>query len=251
MVGPSRAKPRKGNSVTPRVPTGDCPPLASQLKHTPLWCALAEDERQQLLVGASLVAAGKGEVLIAEHTHADALFVVIEGALRQTRINARGHRIIAGFLFRGDMVGACIADCYPFSVEALQDAVLCRFDRRLIQRMNRDNQGLEWRMITAASNEFLQCQIHLDIVMGGSVEAKLARFLLHIGGRIGTAADEGTHIQLPMSREDIAHYLGHSLETISRAFTKLREHGAITTPHRTQLVIADDSRLAEIAETDG
>jgi len=237
--------------VTPRVPTVDCPPLAVQLADTPLWSTLVDQEREQLLLGARLVSAAKGEVLIAEHTMAEALFVVMGGSMRQTRINARGHRIIAGFLFRGDMVGACIADCYPFSVEALEDAVLCRFDRRLILQMNRENQGIEWRMITAASNEFLQCQVHLDIVLGGSVEAKLARFLLHIGGRIGEPVAAGTQIKLPMSREDIAHYLGHSLETVSRAFTKLREHGAIATPQRTQLVITNDVRLAEIAKTDG
>lgn len=237
--------------MTPRVPTGSCPPLATQLRDTPLWSALNAEEREHILVGARIVMAKKSEVLIEEGELAHALFLVVEGALRLTRINGRGHRIIAGFLFRGDLVGACIADRYPFSVEAIDQVVLCRFERRHIREMNKDSQGLEWRMITAASNEFLQCQMHLDIVMGGSVEAKLARFLLHIGGRIGQPVAAGTHIQLPMSREDIAHYLGHSLETISRAFTKLREHGAISTPHRTQLVITDDARLADIAETDG
>jgi CRP/FNR family transcriptional regulator len=216
-----------------------------------LWSALNAEEREHILVGARIVMANKSEVLIEEGALAHALFLVVEGALRLTRINGRGHRIVAGFLFRGDLVGACIADRYPFSVEAIDQVVLCRFERRHIREMNQKHQGLEWRMITAASNEFLQCQMHLDIVMGGSVEAKLARFLLHIGGRIGEPVAAGTHIQLPMSREDIAHYLGHSLETISRAFTKLREHGAISTPHRTQLIISDDSRLADIAETDG
>lgn len=237
--------------MTPRVPTGRCPPLATQLRDTPLWSALNAEEREHILVGARIVTANKSDVLIEEGALAQALFLVIEGALRLTRINGRGHRIIAGFLFRGDLVGACIADRYPFSVEAIDQVVLCRFERQHICEMNRQYQGLEWRMITAASNEFLQCQMHLDVVMGGSVEAKLARFLLHIGGRIGEPVAAGMHIHLPMSREDIAHYLGHSLETISRAFTKLREHGAISTPHRTQLVITDDSRLAEIAETDG
>ncbi|RIA56152.1 Crp/Fnr family transcriptional regulator [Dichotomicrobium thermohalophilum] len=237
--------------MTPRVPNGDFSTLADRLQNTPLWSALADEERERILLGARMVTAHKSEVLIEEGELAQALFIVVGGALRLTRINGRGHRIIAGFLFRGDLVGACIADRYPFSVEAIDEVVLCRFERRHIREMNRENHGLEWRMITAASNEFLQCQTHLDIVMGGSVEAKLARFLLHIGGRIGEPVSDGTHIQLPMSREDIAHYLGHSLETVSRAFTKLREHGAIATPHRTQLVITDNSRLAEIAETDG
>jgi CRP/FNR family transcriptional regulator len=237
--------------LTPRVPAGDCPPLETQLQETPLWSALTQPEREHILVGARMVTAGKSDVLMEEGDQAHALFLVISGALRLTRVNGRGHRIIAGFLFRGDLVGACIADCYPFSVEAIDEVMLCRFERRHIREMNASTPGLEWRMVTAASNEFLQCQTHLDIVMGGSVEAKLGRFLLHIGGRIGHTDAEGTRIQLPMSREDIAHYLGHSLETVSRAFTKLREHGAIATPHRTHLIITDDSRLAEIAETDG
>ncbi len=237
--------------MTPRVSAGDCPPSAAQLRETPLWAALDEDERERILVGARMVTASKSDVLIREGEMAQALFLVVEGALRLTRVNGRGHRIIAGFLFRGDLVGACIADRYPFSVEAIDDVMLCRFERRHIRAMNQDHQGLEWRMITAASNEFLQCQTHLDVVMGGSVEAKLARFLLHIGGRIGQQSPEGMKVQLPMSREDIAHYLGHSLETVSRAFTKLREHGAIVTPHRSHLVVADEAALARAADTDG
>jgi CRP/FNR family transcriptional regulator, anaerobic regulatory protein len=237
--------------LTPRVPVGDCLPLKTQLQDVPLWSALTTGERERIVVGARVITACKGEVLIEEGEHAQALFVVIGGTLRLTRFNGRGYRIIAGFLFRGDVVGACIADRYPFSVEAIDDTSLCRFERRHIHDMNSHNPGLEWRVVTAASNEFMQCQMHLDIVMGGSVEAKLARFLLHIGERIGRCDADGQRLQLPMGREDIAHYLGHSLETISRAFTKLREHGAIEIPHRTQVLITDATRLAEIAETEG
>lgn len=236
--------------MTPRVPINNGLPLTQHLQDTPLWSALHAQERERILLAARLMTAEKREVLITEGDVAQAMFVVVDGALRLTRVNGRGARIIAGFLFRGDIVGACIADRYPFSVEAMEDVTLCRFERRLIRDINRENQGFEWRMITAASNEFLQCQMHLDIVMGGSVEAKLARFLMHLGERIGVPAPGGMYIPLPMGREDIAHYLGHSLETISRAFTKLREHGAIAVPQRTELHITDNCRLARIAEMD-
>jgi len=237
--------------LTPRVPANGISAVSTQLAQTPFWSALSDAEREKLAASASIMTASKGEVLIEEGTGAHSLFLVDRGAMRLARLNGLGHRIIAGFLFQGDFVGACIGDHYPFSVEAIDDVVLCRLQRGHIREMNCENHGLEWRILSAGSNEFLHCQIHLDIVLGGSVEAKLARFLLHIGKRIGQPAGDGTHINLPMSREDIAHYLGHSLETVSRAFTKLREHDAIETPHRTQLVITDDDRLREIAETDG
>jgi len=236
--------------LTPRVPTTHDAAVSARLAETSLWSALDNEEREAIFSNARIVAARKDQVLVEAGTQASALFLVVEGALRLTRMNGHGHRIIAGFLFRGDIVGACIADCYPFSVEAIDEVVLCRVERRRIQEMNRDNMGLEWRMITVASNEFLQCQTHLDIVMGGSVEAKLSRFLLHIAGRIGQPDAGGKQIALPMSREDIAHYLGHSLETISRAFTKLRDSGAIATPQRHHLIIADEAALARTAEID-
>jgi len=237
--------------MNPRPPRQPCASAAATLAEMPLWSALEIGERDVVARSAKFVSASKGDVLIGAGTHAQALFVVVEGALRLTRTNARGHRIIAGFLFRGDVVGACIADRYPFSVEAISEVVLCRFERCHIREISAMNPGLEWRMITAASNEFLQCQMHLDIVMGGSVEAKLARFLLHLASRIGRRVSSGTHVDLPMGREDIAHYLGHSLETISRAFTKLREAHAIATPQRHHLVVADEDALTRIADTGG
>jgi len=236
--------------MNPRPPRQPCASVAATLAEMPLWCALEADERDIVVETAKLVSASKGDVLIAAGTHAHALFTVVEGTLRLTRVNGRGHRIIAGFLFRGDVVGACIGDCYPFSVEAISEVVLCRFERCHIRQISAANPGLERRMIAAASNEFLQCQTHLDIVIGGSVEAKLARFLLHLAGRIGRRDAEGTHVALPMGREDIAHYLGHSLETVSRAFTKLREANAIATPQRHHLVVADEDTLSRIADTD-
>ena len=233
-----------------RPPRQPCASVAAVLAEMPLWCALDAGERDSVGQTAKLVSASKGDVLIAAGTRAHALFAVVEGTLRLTRVNGRGHRIIAGFLFRGDVVGACIADHYPFSVEAISEVVLCRFERCHIREISIANPGLEWRMITAASNEFLQCQMHLDIVMGGSVEAKLARFLLHLASRIGRRDAGGTHVELPMGREDIAHYLGHSLETVSRAFTKLREANAIATPRRHHLIVANEETLARIADTD-
>jgi CRP/FNR family transcriptional regulator, anaerobic regulatory protein len=236
--------------MNPRPPRQPFASVSATLAGMPLWCALEAGERDFVSQTAKLVSASKGDVLIAAGTHAQALFAVVEGALRLTRVNGRGNRIIAGFLFRGDVVGACIADRYPFAVEAISEVVLCRFERCHIREIGAVNPGLEWRMITAASNEFLQCQMHLDIVMGGSVEAKLARFLLCLASRIGRRDAAGTHVALPMGREDIAHYLGHSLETISRAFTKLREANAIATPQRHHLVVADEDTLARIADSE-
>lgn len=216
-----------------------------------LSSALSEEERRLIFHGAKFVRYEPGEVIIEADTTAGALFHIREGAVKIERVHADGRMLIAGFLFEGDFVGLCIADQYPFSARALDATALCRFDRRTVQEAGRRFPGLERRMLATASNEFRQCQDHLDVIMGGSVESKLGRFLLMIGERTGVSDACGRVVSLPMRREEIADYLGHSLESTSRAFSRLREAGTIKTPHRSSVVIVDEFKLAQIAGRHG
>lgn len=216
-----------------------------------LSAALTPDERAEILAGASLLWRERGETILIEDEKGRDLFYIIHGAVRLTRMNAAGDRLITGFLFTGDFLGACVAERYPFNAEAVENTALCRFDREMVVKASRTYPGVLERMINIASNEFLQCQLHLEIVMGGSVEAKLSRFLLATAERLAVTDAGGRVVELPMGREDIADYLGHSVEAVSRAFSRLREIGAIATPHRSCVVINDEAALAAAAERSG
>ena len=210
--------------------------------------ALTDVERLALAKHADILRVDRGARLIDEGDDGKWLYHLLQGAVQLTRISAGGDRLVAGFLFSGDFVGVCVADRYPFSAQAIDPSVICRYNRDAIASLRERHPGLEQRMLSAASNEFQQCLNHLEIVIGGSAETKLARFLLRLADRIGVSDATGRVIELPMRREDIADYLGHSAETTSRAFSSLRGSGAISTPHRSCVAIEDETILTAIAE---
>jgi CRP-like cAMP-binding protein len=80
---------------------------------------------------------------------------------------------------------------------------------------------------------------------------RLASFLLDVGERTGDPVEDGLVVDLPMSRADIADFLGLTIETVSRNLTKLRLSGVIDLPQPTKVVIPDISRLQDVAEGDG
>lgn len=208
---------------------------------------LSPEEMQDLAASADIVTLDRGARLIEEGAPGKALYHVLKGSVQLTHINADGQRLITGFLFQGDFAGVCVSDRYPFSAETIEPTIACRFEREALLELGSRHLEFERRMLSIASNEFLQCLQHLEIVMGGSVETKLARFLLSMAERVGVSDRAGRVIELPMRREAVADYLGHSPEATSRAFTRLREAGVISIPHRSCVAIENERELEATA----
>jgi len=234
--------------------------VSSELRRTPFLANLSETDRAVLLAGAQVLLLKKEDIVVAQGQDVYFLFFVMSGTLRLARIDPSGRRIISGFAFgsdfgavSGDFVGACFGDLYPFSLEAIDNAVVCQIPRQNVFAVNLNNPAFQLCLHQIVSDEYLKADIHLDIIAAGSVCSKLARFLLLLAKRIGQPHPDGTLIKMNMSRYDIADYLGHSPEAVCRAFAKLRGSGAIAHPQdQRNLVLVRETGLKRIAfEQDG
>jgi len=175
-----------------------------------------------------------GEVIISAGEPATQVFNIVSGVLRVTRTGTDGRRQVLSFLFRDNFVGLTATDNYFFNVEAVTTArVACCPRRQLDLRLERD---------PVAERAFLNMTFRvvedmLDVVYSlGQRTAieRLAVFLLYLrhwqrltGSRINDADPELMEIQVPMSREDIADFLGLKKETVSRSLRDLEEKGLI------------------------
>lgn len=175
-----------------------------------------------------------GEVIIIAGEPATQVFNILSGVLRVTRTGADGRRQVLFFLFRDNFVGLTATDNYFFSVEAVTAArVACCPRRKLDERLAQD---------PVAERAFLNMMFRvvediLDVVYNlGQCTAieRLAVFLLYLrhwqrltNGHAHGTDPALTEIQVPMSREDIADFLGLKKETVSRSFRDLEERGLI------------------------
>ncbi len=186
--------------------------------------------------------------LFREGETAGKVFTLIDGTAKLTRLLPDGRQQVVGFRFTGDVIGYTTRREYPFDAELLTNAMVCRLDRSRLDGLLRRYPLLERRMLDLCVQELAATQEQLVTVGRRPAEARVAAFLLSLveaGRRRGQASRV---LDMPMTRADIADFLGLTLETVSRAFTAFRKRGWVREPVHQRVELLDLGALAALAE---
>jgi CRP/FNR family transcriptional regulator len=189
-----------------------------------------------------------GEVFRHEGDPPDYLFNITSGAVKLFKLLPDGRRQIVGFLTVGDFVGFGRADAAPASAEAITPVRLCRFERSRFRALLDAHPALERCLLAVASDEIAAAQEHMMLLGRLTAEERVGRFLLAraVSSQRMGSSDQG--FELPMTRGDIADYLGLTTETVSRVFTRLRQKGLIKYGAPKRVVLRNRGALAALAE---
>ncbi len=225
------------------IPCFDCPARMSDL------CVGLPDASLPLLFERSThIHLEKNETLFLGDQPAEHIFNIREGTVTLFRMGQGGQRQILGFLFTGDLIGITPDDQYKVSAQACTKASLCRWDRAkfddllvLYPAMAR-----QYRLI---ASKLLAQSLDLAFALGQlTAEQRLAGFLLHISQRQSRIGGIPGFTALPMSRADIADYLGLTIETVSRGLTRLRKKNLISMVSRDLIELSDMKALARLSQ---
>lgn len=186
-----------------------------------------------------------GTTFVDEGEPALHIFTVADGVVKLFKLLADGRRQIVGFLVAGDVFGFAPGDKYTVSAEAVSPVTLCRFPRRQLERAFVEFPGIERQLLDVVSRELAAAQDQMVLLGRKNAHERLASFLLSLSRRQGNEDDS---IDLPMTRTDIADYLGLTMETVSRVFTVLKASGCIATNGSSKVHILDADALAELAD---
>jgi CRP/FNR family transcriptional regulator len=180
------------------------------------------------------------------------VFMVTQGALKLYTLLADGRRQITGFMFPGDFLGASVDEEYAFTVEALEDSELWWFSRDAFDRFISEHPQVERELYRLAANELAEAQRQMVLLGRKSAAERLASFFLSLLARAERASGHHeTRFDLPMSRIDIADYLGLTKETVSRMLAELRSRGLIRLQAQNRVEVLDRQRLAAVASGEG
>uniref|UniRef100_B0T0M3 Transcriptional regulator, Crp/Fnr family n=1 Tax=Caulobacter sp. (strain K31) TaxID=366602 RepID=B0T0M3_CAUSK len=181
-----------------------------------------------------------GEEIYAQEEDADLIYRLVSGAVRATRLLSDGRRQISDFYFPGDMFGMENGPVHRTAAEALGDVEVLVVKRRALRLLGEDGAQVE-RMTWRSTGEQLErAQDHMLLLARKSACEKVASFLAEIANRCATP-----WALLPMSRQDIADYLGLTIETVSRMVTQLQQEGLVVFDGCRRFRIAHRGRLAE------
>ena len=185
--------------------------------------------------------------LAREGENASHFFNITSGAVKLYKLLPDGRQQIVGFLFPGDFVGLAVRDTYAYTAETIGPVMACRFERRTFERLLERFPGMASCLRESASDELAIAQEQMLSLGRKSAKERVATFLLQLSQRAARLGLPSNPVTLPMTRTDIADYLGLTIETVSRTMTQLKTSRIITlgTGHTVTL---HRERLTEIGD---
>jgi CRP/FNR family nitrogen fixation transcriptional regulator len=182
----------------------------------------------------------RNEEIYGEEEEADFVYHIVSGVVRTTRMLSDGRRQVAGFYFPGDVFGLETSGAHSACAEAITDCRVALVKRAALERAADRDIAAARELRAIISTTLARMQAHM-LLLGhrGAVE-RLAGFLLEMEAR--TAGQDA--VDLPMSRVDIADYLGITFETVSRALTQLERDGVIALPTSRHIELRDRRALS-------
>lgn len=193
---------------------------------------------------AILVTYEAGEDLFRAGDLANSVYRISKGTVVSYRLYADGRRQITGFSLPGDVIGLEAGVEYRVHAQALGPVTVRALKRRRLSVMAGDDSDLArdlWRLSLQA---FRRSEDHVMILARQGAAERVANFLLDYADSVG--ADDV--IELPMSRQDIADYLGLTIHTVSRSLSQLEADGLISARSRRQVRLLRRDRLEALRE---
>ena len=187
-----------------------------------------------------------GEALVWEGDKAKQIFEVLEGVLRVYRILPDGRRAITGFIHPGDVLGVSCENRYLFTAEAVTEVKVRRFARGSFFSLINETPALRPQLFSILCDEMSAAQDQMLLLGRKTAEERVVSFLLAVHRK----SKVGHDIELPMSRLDMADYLGLTMETVSRMMTSLARRGLISMGARHTVTLRNLTILREIAGCD-
>lgn len=186
----------------------------------------------------------KGTEVFGEGEEAEYVYLTLSGAIRTYKLLTDGRRQINSFHLPGDMFGLENGAVHRFTAEAVIETKVRITSRRgLLEKIEHQEEGRA-SLLTLVTRNLQHAENHMLLLGRKTALEKVAAFLLEMDER----QSHPNEMSLPMSRRDIADYLGLTLETVSRALSTLRDDGMLQFEGQTQrqLVLLDRKGLAQI-----
>lgn len=187
-------------------------------------------------------------VIFREGDSAVRVFSLISGIAKLTRLLPDGKQQVVGFRFPGDVIGYTTRRDYPFDAELLTQGQLCRLERPRLDKLLSRYPQMERRLLDLCVQELSATQEQLVTVGRRPAEARVAAFLLSLLEAKRRRGKAERVLDMPMTRADIADFLGLTLETVSRSFTAFRKRGWVREPEHQKVELLDLAALSGLAE---
>ena len=195
-------------------------------------------------VSASEFKYSQGNEIFGQGEAAEYVYQVVKGAVRTHKLLSDGRRQIGAFHLSGDIFGFDNGDVHRFTAEAITKTTVRLAKRQSLERVAKTNPAMVRSLRNMTADNLEHVENHMLLLGRQSAQERVAAFLLEMNGRVIA----GGVIALPMSRRDIADYLGLTLESVSRVLSDFRRRGFLKLAgiQNREIVILNSAGLAKL-----
>jgi len=223
---------------------GYLPPTRTSLPPTAL--SRMPEQRSTLASLGTISHFDRNSTIFSEGDDADYSYKVISGAVRLSKMMSDGRRQIAEFALPGDFIGINWLEEHAMTAEALNDVTVVSYTRGRLERLGDENREIRAELFANLRHDLWAAQNHLVILGRQSALERVANFLVQLLDR--NRGQDKSHLEIPMTRQDIADYLGLTIETVCRMLTKLKASGVIGIPDRHTITVRNANALRRAAQ---
>ena len=202
---------------------------------------------EQTLAQGQLRRVEAKEFLFAEGDHISHVYRIETGALALYKVLADGRRQVMGFAYPGDIVGLGVDDAYTMNAQAVKPTRVRCLSAMSLRQSAASDPALGFKLYEAMARELAATRDLMLTTGQRSATERVAAFLLAFSRRNQRNGQDPASFELPMTRTDIGDFLGLTIETVSRTFTKLKLMQLIELAHSNQVKLLDIDALTELA----
>ena len=222
------------------------------VRHRTVCRALSRPEIERLNAMAHAKTLPPGHIILRDNEKPGYFANIISGVVKLTKSLGDGRQQIVGLQFATDFLGRPFRDYSPYHAETVTEVQLCTFEKSQFERLAKDFRDLEHRLFEHTLDELDAAQEWMLLLGRKSAEEKVASFLLMVARRmqsVGCKDVRGpTRFELPLARAEIADFLGLTIETVSRQFTRLKVDNYLSLEGSRTIIIHDMERLRILSE---
>lgn len=214
-------------------------------------CASDEMLREELIRIAHIRNFVAGETIVGEGEESGLVGTVLSGVLRVQKTMPDGRQQIVGLLFSPNLFGRVFSQTSPVAIEAATDCRLCCFSRAAFETYLARHPAVEHDVMLAVLDELDAAQEWMVLLGCQAVQERVASFLLLLLDRADAAASGAPRrkrmVDVPVSRHDMAVYLGTTAETISRTIQDFARRGVLRIINPQRFELLDETRLVRLS----
>lgn len=192
----------------------------------------------------------KGQIIFFEGDISDKLYIINKGKIKVFKYTKEGKEQILYILSEGDFIGDLSLlkkGKFQFNAEALEDVNVCTLAKDDFDKILKENPHITLSILEDVHDKIVGLENLIQRLSTKDVESRLAGALISFIKDFGNNTDKGIELTIPLSREDLANYIGITRETISRKLSSMQDEGIIELVGNKKIIIKNLGLLEDLA----